>query len=316
MQNEQQYLDLLQYVLDRGHKKSDRTGTGTISTFGYQMRFDLQESFPLLTTKKIPFGLIKSELLWFLHGDTNIKYLLEHHNHIWDEWAFKNYIESSDYKGPDMTDFGRRSLVDDVFAQEYKAQKDKFDKAILENDTFAQKFGNLGDVYGAQWRHWQKRNGGFIDQIANVIQQIKTTPDSRRLIVSAWNPEDIPSMALPPCHTLFQFYVNDGRLSCQLYQRSGDLFLGVPFNIASYALLTHLIARETGLKVGEFVHTLGDAHIYLNHLDQVKEQLSRTKSVGPQLEIKSDKSIFDIDTKDIIVNNYHPQPAIKAPVAV
>ena len=316
MHNEQQYLDLLQYVLNQGHKKSDRTGTGTISTFGYQMHFNLQESFPLLTTKKIPFGLIKSELLWFLHGDTNIKYLLEHHNHIWDEWAFKNYIESADYTGPDMSDFGRRSLVDTDFAKEYKVQKDKFDQAILTDDAFAQKFGNLGDVYGAQWRHWQKRDGGFIDQIANVIDQIKKTPDSRRLIVSAWNPEDVPTMALPPCHTLFQFYVNDNKLSCQLYQRSGDLFLGVPFNIASYALLTHLIARETGLEVGEFIHTLGDAHIYLNHLDQVKEQLNRKPTMGPQLEIKSDKSIFEIEASDIIVNDYNPQSAIKAPVAV
>ena len=316
MHNEQQYLDLLQYVLDHGHKKSDRTGTGTISTFGYQMRFDLQESFPLLTTKKVPFGLIKSELLWFLHGDTNIKYLLEHHNHIWDEWAFKNYIESADYKGPDMTDFGHRALIDAEFAQAYKTEKTKFDQAILNDAEFAQKFGNLGDVYGAQWRHWQKRDGGFIDQIANVIQQIKETPDSRRLIVSAWNPEDVPTMALPPCHTLFQFYVNDGKLSCQLYQRSGDLFLGVPFNIASYALLTHLIARETGLQVGEFIHTLGDAHIYLNHLDQVKEQLSRKPAPGPQLSINSDKDIFEIDAKDIVLKDYNPQPAIKAPVAV
>ncbi|AYE38162.1 thymidylate synthase [Companilactobacillus zhachilii] len=316
MHNEQQYLDLLQYVLEHGHKKSDRTGTGTISTFGYQMRFDLQESFPLLTTKKIPFGLIKSELLWFLHGDTNIKYLLEHNNHIWDEWAFKNYIESPEYTGPDMADFGRRSLIDDEFAQAYKLEKKKFDEAILTDDKFAEKFGNLGDVYGAQWRHWQKRDGGVIDQIKNVIQQIKQTPDSRRLIVSAWNPEDVPTMALPPCHTLFQFYVNDGKLSCQLYQRSGDLFLGVPFNIASYALLTHLIARETGLEVGEFVHTLGDAHIYSNHVKQVETQLSRKPVAGPQLEINSDKSIFDIDVQDIKVTDYNPQPAIKAPIAV
>lgn len=316
MHNEQQYLDLLQYVLEHGHKKSDRTGTGTISTFGYQMRFDLQESFPLLTTKKIPFGLIKSELLWFLHGDTNIKYLLEHNNHIWDEWAFKNYIESPEYKGPDMADFGRRSLIDDEFAQAYKLEKKKFDEAILTDPKFAEKFGNLGDVYGAQWRHWQKRDGGVIDQIKNVIQQIKETPDSRRLIVSAWNPEDVPTMALPPCHTLFQFYVNDGKLSCQLYQRSGDLFLGVPFNIASYALLTHLIARETGLEVGEFVHTLGDAHIYSNHVKQVETQLSRKPVAGPKLEIDSDKSIFDIDVQDIKVTDYNPQPAIKAPIAV
>ena len=316
MHNEQQYLDLLNYVLEHGHKKNDRTGTGTISTFGYQMRFDLQESFPLLTTKKIPFGLIKSELLWFLHGDTNIKYLLEHKNHIWDEWAFKNYIESSDYHGPDMTDFGRRSLIDDEFAQAYQVEKQKFDQSILNDDEFAKKFGDLGDVYGAQWRHWQKRDGGFIDQIGDVIQQIKQNPDSRRLIVSAWNPEDIPTMALPPCHTMFQFYVNDGKLSCQLYQRSGDLFLGVPFNIASYALLTHLIARETGLEVGEFIHTLGDAHIYSNHLEQVKTQLSRKPLAGPKLEITSDKSIFEIDVNDIKVTDYNPQPAIKAPVAV
>jgi len=316
MHNEQQYLDLLKYVLENGHQKGDRTGTGTISTFGYQMRFNLQESFPLLTTKKIPFGLIKSELLWFLHGDTNIKYLLEHNNHIWDEWAFKNYIESNDYQGPDMTDFGRRSLIDDEFAQAYKIQKDKFDKAILEDTKFAERFGNLGDVYGAQWRHWQKRDGGFIDQIQNVITQIKQNPNSRRLIVSAWNPEDVPTMALPPCHTLFQFYVNDGKLSCQLYQRSGDLFLGVPFNIASYALLTHLIARETGLEVGEFIHTLGDAHIYSNHIEQVEKQLQRIPTAGPQLVNDGDKSIFELDTKDIHVKNYNPQPAIKAPVAV
>lgn len=316
MNNEQQYLDLLKYVLENGHKKSDRTGTGTISTFGYQMRFDLKESFPLLTTKKVPFGLIKSELLWFLHGDTNIRFLLEHKNHIWDEWAFKKYIESSDYNGPDMTDFGHRTLVDSEFAKEYKVEKSAFDEKILKDDEFAKKYGDLGFVYGAQWRHWQTREGGFIDQIKNVIDQIKKTPDSRRLIVSAWNPEDVPTMALPPCHTLFQFYVNDGKLSCQLYQRSGDLFLGVPFNIASYALLTHLIARETGLEVGEFIHTLGDAHIYLNHIDQVKLQLSRKPVSGPKLEIDSNKSIFDLDTTDIKLSGYDPEPAIKAPVAV
>lgn len=316
MDNEQQYLDLLQYVLDHGHKKSDRTGTGTVSIFGYQARFDLSKSFPLLTTKKVPFGLIKSELLWFLHGDTNIKFLLQHKNHIWDEWAFKKYIESSTYKGPDMTDFGRRSLIDADFNAEYKKQKAHFDEMILNDDEFAKEFGDLGLVYGAQWRHWQKRDGGFVDQIKNVIDMIKHTPDSRRMIVSAWNPEDVPTMALPPCHTLFQFYVNDGKLSCQLYQRSADLFLGVPFNIASYALLTHLIARETGLEVGDFVHTFGDAHIYSNHLEQVKTQLTRTPNPGPQLKIDSDKSIFDLDVKDIQLTGYEPQAAIKAPVAV
>ncbi|WP_099974736.1 thymidylate synthase [Lactobacillus terrae] len=315
--NEDQYLTLLRSVLETGDKKTDRTGTGTISKFGYQMRFDLNESFPILTTKKVPFGLIKSELLWFLHGDTNIKYLLEHKNHIWDEWAFKKYVESSDYTGPDMTDFGIRSQKDPIFAEEYHNQMNLFDEKILNDDSFAKKYGDLGFVYGAQWRHWQKRDGGFIDQIANVIDQIKKTPDSRRLIVSAWNPEDVPTMALPPCHSLFQFYVNNGKLSCQLYQRSGDLFLGIPFNIASYALLTHLIARECGLQVGEFVHTIGDAHIYSNHIEQVKEQLSRTpSSLKPQLKINGDKSIFDLDVTDIELVNYDPQPAIKAVVAV
>ena len=256
-----QYLDLGQKILNEGHIKNDRTNTGTKSIFGYQMRFDLAAGFPLLTTKRVPFGLIKSELLWFLKGDTNIRFLLAHNNHIWDEWAFKNYVESPDYQGPDMTDFGRRCLVDEAFNQVYQAQLADFYQRILTDDAFAQKFGDLGKVYGYQWRHWQTSRGEVIDQISDVIEQIKNTPDSRRLIVSAWNPEDIPSMALPPCHTLFQFYVADGKLSCQLYQRSGDVFLGVPFNIASYALLTHLIAHQTGLQVSEFIHTLGDAHL-------------------------------------------------------
>ncbi|GKQ42728.1 thymidylate synthase [Companilactobacillus sp. RD055328] len=314
--NEDKYLVMAKDIMENGHEKTDRTNTGTKSIFGYQMHFDLQESFPLLTTKKIPFGLIKSELLWFLHGDTNIKYLLEHNNHIWDEWAFKKYIESDEYTGPDMTDFGHRSLNDQEFAVQYKEQKNLFCKNILEDEEFSKKWGDLGNVYGSQWRHWLKRDGGFIDQIKNVIEQIKKTPDSRRLLVSAWNPEDIPDMALPPCHTMFQFYVNDGKLSCQLYQRSGDVFLGVPFNIASYSLLTHLIARECGLEVGEFVHTLGDAHIYSNHFDQVNEQLTRTPKAGPKLEITSDKSIFDLDFDDIKVVDYNPDGAIKAPVAV
>ena len=254
---EQPYLDLLSKIMNEGHDKEDRTGTGTRSLFGAQMRFDLNDGFPILTTKKIPFGLIKSELLWFLRGDTNIRFLLEHNNHIWDEWAFKNWVESSEYQGPDMTNFGLRSQEDPEFKKIYQEEMEKFDQKVLADQTFAEKYGNLGDVYGAQWRHWQKREGGFIDQIQNVIDQIKKTPYSRRLIVSAWNPEDVPTSALPPCHVLFQFYVNDGRLSLQLYQRSGDMFLGVPFNIASYALLVNLIARETGLKPGEFIHTLG-----------------------------------------------------------
>ena len=279
--NEEQYLDLIRYVLANGHQKGDRTGTGTKSVFGYQMRFDLSKGFPILTTKKVPFGLIKSELLWFLRGDTNIRFLLQHKNHIWDEWAFKKWVESDEYQGPDMTDFGHRWLKDPEFKQVYLQEKKAFCQRILEDDDFAQKYGDLGLVYGSQWRKWKTSQGDTIDQIANVIQQIKTTPDSRRMIVSAWNPEDVPSMALPPCHTMFQFYVNDGKLSCQLYQRSADIFLGVPFNIASYALLTHMIAHQCGLEPGEFVHTLGDAHIYLNHLDQVKEQLTRTPHEAP-----------------------------------
>ena len=311
------YLQLIRDILAHGHAKADRTGTGTKSLFGYQMRFDLSQGFPLLTTKKVPFGLIKSELLWFLRGDTNIQYLLKHKNHIWDEWAFKNWVESDEYHGPDMTDFGLRAQADPAFNELYQAEKKAFCERIVNDDAFAAKYGNLGDVYGAQWRHWQTRQGETIDQIQNVIETIKTNPDSRRLIVTAWNPEDVPSSALPPCHTLFQFYVNDNKLSCQLYQRSGDVFLGVPFNIASYALLTHMIARQTGLEVGEFVHTLGDAHIYNNHFDQVQEQLQRQPFAAPKLWLNPDKTnIMDFDMEDIKVLDYQSGPAIKAPVAV
>lgn len=316
-ENEQQYLTLAQYVLDHGHQKGDRTGTGTLSTFGYQMRFDLQKGFPILTTKKVAFGLVKSELLWFLHGDTNIRFLLAHNNHIWDEWAFKKWVESDEYQGPDMTDFGHRWLTDPAFKAVYLAEKKAFCERILADDEFAARYGNLGDVYGAQWRHWQTRRGETIDQIKNVIEAIKTTPDSRRLIVSAWNPEDVPAMALPPCHTLFQFYVNDGKLSCQLYQRSADIFLGVPFNIASYALLTHLIAKECGLAVGEFIHTLGDAHLYSNHLDQIREQLARPVHQAPQLILPDHPmKLSEYTPADIQLANYEHEAAIKAPVAV
>ena len=314
---EEPYLQLIRDILEKGHEKSDRTGTGTKSLFGYQMRFNLAEGFPLLTTKKVPFGLIKSELLWFLRGDTNIRFLLEHNNHIWDEWAFKNWVQSDEYHGPDMTNFGLRAQEDDNFNKVYQDEKKKFCQKIIEDQEFANKFGNLGDVYGAQWRHWQTRNGETIDQIKDVIETIKNNPDSRRMIVTAWNPEDVPLSALPPCHTLFQFYVNDGKLSCQLYQRSADVFLGVPFNIASYALLTHMIARETRLEVGEFVHTLGDAHIYLNHLDQVNEQLERSPYDAPKLWLNPEKkNIMDFEMKDIKVKNYRSHSAIKAPVAV
>ncbi|GEK27772.1 thymidylate synthase [Furfurilactobacillus siliginis] len=314
---EDAYLQLERTVFEHGTVKTDRTGTGTKSLFGYQMRFDLNEGFPLLTTKKVPFGLIKSELLWFLHGDTNIRYLLEHKNHIWDEWAFQRYVTSDAYTGPDMTDFGHRSQTDPAFNDIYQVEKKQFDENILHDDAFAKQFGELGLVYGSQWRKWKTSTGETIDQIANVIDMIKAHPDSRRLIVSAWNPEDVPTMALPPCHTMFQFYVADGKLSCQLYQRSGDIFLGVPFNIASYALLTSMIAKECGLQVGEFVHTLGDAHIYMNHMDQVAEQLSRTPRQAPKLWLNPDKqSIFDYDMHDIKLEGYAPLPAIKAPVAV
>ncbi|MBC2185948.1 thymidylate synthase [Listeria sp. FSL L7-0253] len=312
-----QYLDLEKYVLENGTQKGDRTGTGTISTFGYQMRFDLQEGFPIMTTKRVPFKLVVSELLWFLHGDTNIRYLLQHNNNIWNEWAFERYVKSADYKGEDMTDFGLRAESDPAFKEVYQAEMEQFKKRILEDEAFANKYGELGNIYGKQWREWKTSQGETIDQLADLIEMIKTNPNSRRLIVSAWNPEDIPNMALPPCHSLFQFYVADGKLSCQLYQRSADIFLGVPFNIASYALLTHLIAREVGLDVGEFIHTMGDAHLYNNHIKQVKEQLSRTPHSLPKL-VLSDKpaTIFDFDVADISLDGYNPDPAIKAPISV
>lgn len=263
----QQYLELLRHIRDQGVDKGDRTGTGTQSVFGYQMRFDLADGFPLLTTKKLHMKSIVHELLWFLAGDTNIAYLKEHNVRIWDEWADAN--------------------------------------------------GDLGPVYGKQWRSWAAPDGRTIDQIADVVELIKTDPDSRRMIVSAWNPSDIPNMALAPCHCLFQFYVGDGRLSCQLYQRSADVFLGVPFNIASYALLTEMLAQVTGLKPGVFVHTLGDAHLYKNHFSQVETQLVRRPRARPRLMLENrGQSIFEFKYSDIAIVDYDPHPHIPAPVAV
>jgi len=262
-----QYLDLLTYILENGVYKDDRTGTGTISTFGYQMRFDLGAGFPLLTTKKLHLKSIIYELLWFLRGETNVRYLQEHGVRIWDEWADEH--------------------------------------------------GELGPVYGSQWRSWRAHDGRTIDQITQVIEQIQRSPDSRRLIVSAWNPGEIDSMALPPCHALFQFYVAQKRLSCQLYQRSADVFLGVPFNIASYALLTLMMAQVTGLQPGEFVHTFGDVHLYRNHVQQAKEQLNRTPYGPPQMVINPQvRSIFDFQYEDFVLVNYQAHPHIKADVSV
>src|SRR5690625_837720 len=317
MKNEQAYLGLCDEILTDGIFKNDRTNTGTFSQFGKQIRFNLQDGFPLLTTKTVPFRLIVSELLWFLKGDTNIRFLLQHNNNIWNEWAFKKWVESEDYEGPDMTDFGHRSIVDQEFKGQYDKQMNIYKHKIVTDDKVSEKYGDLGFVYGKQWRKWETTTKETIDQIDDVINMIKTNPDSRRLIVSAWNPEDIPNMALPPCHTLFQFYVADGELSCQLYQRSADLFLGVPFNIASYALLTHIIADQTGLQVGEFVHTFGDVHIYKNHIEQVKLQLSRSIKISPQLKVNNKRnSISDYEVGDFTVVNYEPHPTIKAPVAV
>lgn len=316
MQGEQGYLDLCRNILKVGESRDDRTNTGTYSIFGHQIRFDLKEGFPLLTTKKVPFRLVASELLWFIKGDTNIRYLLEQNNNIWNEWAFEKWVQSEAYQGPDMTNFGIRSQQDEAFKKQYDKEMEEFKARILADNAFAEKYGDLGSVYGKQWRKWETTKGETIDQLKQTIDSIKHNPNSRRHIVSAWNPEDIPSMALPPCHTLFQFYVADGKLSCQLYQRSADVFIGVPFNIASYALLTHLIAHECHLEVGEFIHTFGDAHIYTNHVEQVKQQLERSPRSFPKLTIKGDKSLFDIELSDLIIEDYQPHPAIKAPIAV
>ncbi|MDJ1109741.1 thymidylate synthase [Macrococcus caseolyticus] len=310
-----EYHNLLKLILETGKDKDDRTNTGTLSVFGHQMRFDLSKGFPLLTTKKVSFKLVATELIWFIRGDTNIRYLLEYNNNIWNEWAFLKWIESDEYMGPDMTDFGHRALRDAEFNEQYREQLNIFKEKILTDDDFMQRFGDLGNVYGKQWRQFETKDR-VTDQLKEVIEQIKSNPHSRRHIVSAWNPGEIESMALPPCHTMFQFYVNDNKLSCQLYQRSADVFLGVPFNIASYSLLTHLVARECGLEVGEFIHSMGDAHIYSNHIEAVETQLMRSSYEAPKLQINSDKDIFNIEYEDLEIIDYTAHPAIKAPIAV
>lgn len=315
--SEKSYLDLAHEILKEGHRKDDRTKTGTKSLFGRQLRFSLSEGFPLLTTKKIHFSLIKSELLWFIHGDTNIRYLLKNNNHIWDEWAFEKYVKSSDYNGSDMSNFGLRRLSDSEFNKKYKEEMDKFTKKILSDSTFAKKYGDLGNIYGKQWRQWKCSNGQTIDQLQEVVDTIKCNPDSRRMIVTAWNPEDVPQMALPPCHALFQFYVADGKLSLQMYQRSADLFLGVPFNIASYALLNHMIASITNLEVGELIIDFGDVHIYLNHVEQFEQQFKNPILPLPSIRINPDvKDLNDYQMDDIELINYRSAGKISAPVAV
>ena len=293
-----QYLDLLDKICREGVVRDDRTGTGTKGIFGYQMRFNLSEGFPLLTTKRVFLKGVIHELLWFLKGDTNIKYLVDNGVHIWDSDAYRYYNELCVKHGVLPVDM------------------DTFLGALgVESPIEGYKFGDLSHVYGYQWRSWPKANGETIDQIKEVIETIKKNPSSRRMIVSAWNVADVGSMALPPCHTMFQFFVAEGKLSCQLYQRSGDVFLGVPFNIASYALMTMMIAKECGLEAGEFIHTLGDAHLYLNHLDQAAEQLSRDTRALPRMILADRDSIFDYTYDDFTLEGYDPHPAIKAPLS-
>ncbi|MEL4024831.1 thymidylate synthase [Lysinibacillus endophyticus] len=313
-----EYQRLGRMILENGIEKGDRTGTGTISMFGSQLRFDLKkEGFPLLTTKRVAFRLIVSELLWFLKGDTNLRYLLQHNNHIWDEWGFQKWVESEDYKGPDMTNFGLRSQKDPEFNELYQEQLKIYQDKVLTDDDFAKKYGDLGEVYGKQWRSWEGADGKVYDQIQYIIDEIKLNPDSRRLICSSWSISSLEQQQLPPCHYAFQFYVAEGKLSCMFSMRSVDYFLGLPYNISSYALLTYLLAHECGLDVGELIFTGADTHIYLNHLEQVKEQLSREPRQLPTLKLNPDKkSIFDFEIEDIVLEGYDPHPAIKAPVAV
>ncbi len=294
-----QYLDLLQRIKSEGVVKGDRTGTGTKSVFGHQMRFDLSAGFPLLTTKKVFLKGVIYELLWFLQGDTNIKYLVENGVHIWDNDAYRYYCELSQKEG-----------IEPISKEEFLSS------AGTNSPIEGYLFGDLNNVYGHQWRSWGRYDGGTVDQIRQVIDTIKTNPSSRRMMVSAWNVAEVEDMALPPCHVLFQFYVADGRLSCQLYQRSADTFLGVPFNIASYALLTMMIAKECGLEPGEFIHTLGDTHLYLNHFEQVDEQLSRDVRALPTMVLNPDvTSIFDYRYSDFTLEGYDPHPAISAPMS-
>ncbi len=296
-----QYHDLLRRITSEGIVKGDRTGTGTRSVFGHQMRFNLADGFPLLTTKKVFLKGIIHELLWFLAGDTNIKYLVDNGVHIWDNDAYRYYKELRAERG-----------IEPISMDEFLAASSAATPSPI--DGYA--YGDLNHVYGYQWRSWPKPDGSSIDQIRQVIDTIKTNPNSRRMIVSAWNVAEVEDMALPPCHVLFQFYVAEGRLSCQLYQRSADTFLGVPFNIASYALLTMMIAQECGLEAGEFVHTLGDTHLYLNHMEQVAEQLSREPRALPRMRLNPDvKSVFDFRYEDFTLEDYNPYPAIKAPMS-
>ncbi|MBW7866936.1 MAG: thymidylate synthase [Brumimicrobium sp.] len=292
----EQYHKLLQHILDNGVDRGDRTGTGTRSVFGYQMRFDLSKGFPMMTTKKLHLKSIIHELLWFIAGDTNIQYLTQNQVRIWDEWPFEIYKKSTEYQGESIREFAER----------------------VANDTaFAKKWGNLGPVYGHQWRSWPDGNGGTIDQITQLVHGIKNNPNSRRHIVSAWNVADVDKMALPPCHCLFQFFVAEGKLSCQLYQRSADTFLGVPFNIASYAVFTMMLAQVCGLEPGDFVHTFGDVHLYSNHFEQAKLQLTRTPRTLPTMKINPNvKDIFSFKFEDFELVNYDPYPHIKAEVAV
>lgn len=311
-----EYFSLVKTILEKGTPSDDRTGVGTLSYFGPQMRFDLNAGFPQLTTKRVPFKLIVSELLWFLRGSQNIRFLLENNNHIWDEWGFEKWIISdfdlnNEFKRQTLSHGLNYRFKNEDYNKNYDKFIDIYRKSILSSKEFADKYGDLGPVYGKQWRDF---NG--IDQIANIINELKTNPSSRRMIVSAWNPEDVNDMALPPCHTIFQLYVRDGKLSSKLYQRSGDVFLGVPFNISSYALLTHIFAKQAGLEVGEFIHTFGDAHIYTNHMDQINEQLQRKPKALPQLADFPLKPIEEYEISDFNLIGYDPHPAIKGDVAV